>query len=186
MTNIRKSFLNKNLLDDLMDGSFWFGKNENKAEVEKVINTRFANNNVKENFEQVQISFLDMGKEKESKIIIENIQVEKVSKTQEEDVTLEDSNLNNPLGYIKLIMINTNPNELFVNHNITMQYLTINGNKFIKELRLTNQGRELDCYSEGENKSLSIEKISSTQLLLTLEEKSSKLDKFIIINGAII
>lgn len=186
MTNIRKSFLNKNLLDDLMDGSFWFGKDENKAEVKKVINTKFADNNLEENFEQVKISFLDMGKEKESKITIEEVKVEKVTSIQAEDKMSEDLNLNNPLGYIKLIMINTNPNELFVNHNITMQYLTINGNKFIKELRLTNQGRELDCYSEGENKSLTIEKISSTQLLITLEEENGKLDKFIIINGAII
>jgi hypothetical protein len=84
-----------------------------------------------------------------------------------------------------LYMININPDELFIKHKVSMQYLTINGNKFIKEIILTNQGRELDCYSEGENKSLTIEKISSTQALLTLEELDGKTEKMIMINGVI-
>ncbi len=180
MTNIRKSFLNKNLLDDLMDGSFWFGKNENKAE-HRVIKPVYLR--------EEKTSFLDMGKEKLSKEIgeikIGEIFVE--NESVEDDIKyFKNSFSNTPVGYIKLFMVNINPNELFVNHNITMQHLTINGNKFIKELRLTNQGRELDCYSEGENKSLTIEKISTTQLLLTLEENNGNLEKFIIINGAII
>ncbi len=175
MTNIRKSFLNKNIIDSLFDGSFWFGENHNYAKIVKGMNDKFEITN---DLSEVKVSFFDMGGEKNKKEL--EIKIEEVNKD------IENKILNNPVGYIELYMNNINPDELFIKHNISMQYLTINGNKFIKELRLTNQGRELDCYSEGENKSLTIEKISSTQALLTLEENNGKLEKFIVIKGVIV
>lgn len=174
-TNIRNSFLNKNIIDSLFDGSFWFGENHNHAKIVKEMNEKFE---IANELLEVKVSFFDMGGEKNKKEL--EIKIEEVNKD------IESKILNNPVGYIELYMSNINPDELFIRHNISMQYLTINGNKFIKELRLTNQGRELDCYSEGENKSLTIEKISSTQALLTLEELNGNLEKFIIINGVIV
>jgi hypothetical protein len=173
--NIRNSFLNKNLIDDLFDGSFWFGKNHNKAE--PVIIKKQSNISEK--------SFMNIIIESKKEDVAKMVS-EKVIILKEEESKSEERVFNIPTGYIKLYFKDINPNEIFVNHNITMQYLTINGHKFIKELKLTNQGRELDCYSEDENESLTIEKISKTQLLLTLLEKNGNLEKFIIINGVII
>lgn len=187
MSNIRKNFLENNIFKKILNSSFWFeDKDLNVAEKEIIIENSIEDNK-REAYEKKIRDDYEMTLELEKNTKRIDSEIEEINKTKEiyevKDIT---EIISKPNGYIDLYLININVDELFLKHNITLQYLDINGGKYIKEIKLSNQGRELDCFADGENKSLTMEKISSTQLLITLEESSGNVEKIIIINGKII
>ncbi len=177
--SMRKNFLENNVFKKLLNGSFWFeDENLNVAEKEIVVET--SNEEEKREVYEQKIRT-----DYEALLMAEKRLEEKLVEEKE-----DSENINNfterPTGYIDLYLINLTADELFLKHNITLQYLDIKGKKYIKEIRLGNQGRELDCFAEGENRSIAMEKISSTQLVITLEEISGNIEKVIIINGRLV
>ncbi len=96
-----------------------------------------------------------------------------------------DSNIP-PVGYIRLYLEGIDINQLFLKHNITLKYLDLGGKLYIKSFILGQENREIDCYSEGENQSISIKKKNDSQLSVKLLELGGGVQDIAIVNGVII
>ncbi len=152
----------KSFSASLFNGDFWFGDAYlNRAD---------------KNF----LSLTDIVKEIKDKEILEK-----------QSVSLEVfSDDYVPQGYIRLILKDIDVNQIFLKHNMTLKYLEIEKEggkqKYIKSFILGSEGREMDCYSVGENMSLTIEKHNSSILNLKLKEISGREENLSIVNGVII
>lgn len=170
---ISKFRSNKNTLGgfiaSLFDGTFWFGDFDINV-ADKVLTKGEAKiRTIK------TISISELGKNK---------------KVKEIDTLIPDLTPVIPLakgevlhGYIKLTLKNTDVNQIFLKHNITLKYINVSGQMYIKSLVMGNTSSEIDCYSEGENESLTIEKVNDSSLLITLLEKDGQAEVLNVING---
>lgn len=178
--SMRKNFLENNIFKKLLNSSFWLeDKNVNVAEKKVIVEFDYE----KEKREAYENK---MRREYEALLEVERVLDHKLVEEEKESFEVVDNFIETPTGYIDLDLINLTADELFLKHNITLQHLNIDGKKYIKEIKLGNHGRELDCFADGENKSLTMEKISSTQLLITLEEADGNIEKIIVINGKLV
>ena len=180
---------------NLFDADFWFGKEENRAH-KKIINqdmslekkeeTELGGGKLGNNF--LNINFQDLKKNSTLKtkeaLHLENVKKENVSKSIK--INHEPMMSSTPAGYIKLFLENTNTNELFIKHNITLKYIQIENNLFIKSVLLVNDDRELDCFSVGENESLTITKENNSILKLSIRELNGNTDQIMIVNGRVV
>ena len=209
---MRQEKLNKNyikkILTSLFDGSFWFGDDKlNRADKIFVKDYSLNNNNFSKNKRE---NFFDLENTEDStkdRSAIKNRQIEILeSDDLSRGVTISEINIisdisNTPNGYIKLYLKGIDPTSLFAKHNITLKYIEVknedknNNNfkidnnvsqKYIKSFILGNQDREIDCYSMGENESLTMEKHNSSILNVILKEKSGLEERVSIVNGIII
>jgi hypothetical protein len=168
------------------DDEFWFGKEINRAD-KKVIEIKSIDKSMNEN-RLMSIDFKDLKREKRNlePLIEKNLDVNKESDKEYEKDGEDRSKSLIPAGYIKLFLENTNTNELFIKHNITLKYLQVENNMYIKSMLLVNDDRELDCFSLGENHSLTIKKENNSILKLFTQEINGKIDEVIIVNGRVV
>jgi hypothetical protein len=89
-------------------------------------------------------------------------------------------------GWLKLKLININIDELLSKHNITLKYIEVEGEKYIKSFILANDKRELDCFNIGENDLVIFQKESDGILLVRVLEKSGVEVKLYIHKGQIV
>lgn len=118
----------------------------------------------------------------------------RIKEDLEENMSLEEQELKarlsagaiGPHGYVPLEIVDTNVNELFIKHNITLKYITADGKNYIKSILLVSDDRELDCYSLGENILVSIKKLSDSLLSISVFENTGKNEMIHVVNGRVI
>ncbi len=153
---------------EYFDADFWFGKEENRADKKllKIKTEKVIESNVLEKDTRVfsGISFEDLKKDRNPQINKEVF----------------------PTGYIKLNLENIDTNELFIKHNITLKYIQVENNMYVKSILLVNDDRELDCFSVGENHSLTIKKENNSILKMFIQEINGNMDEVMIVNGRVV
>lgn len=188
--NIKKKILSNLNFFLNINSNFWFGDFKENTESEKDISKSMLEIKVK------SLSGVGM----ENKENRENRESENKKESVKEDFksvkNLEESKI--PAGYIKLFLEEIDINQLFLKHNITLKYIEIideelfkntsirKADKYIKSFILGNMDREIDCYSNGENESLTILKQNASIINVTLQEKIGTLEKIIVVNGVVI
>ena len=188
--NIKKKILSNLNFFLNINSNFWFGDFKENTESEKDISKSMLEIKVK------SLSGVGM----ENKENRENRESENKKESVKEDFksvkNLEESKI--PAGYIKLFLEEIDINQLFLKHNITLKYVEIideelfkntsirKADKYIKSFILGNMDREIDCYSNGENESLTILKQNASIINVTLQEKIGTLEKIIVVNGVVI
>jgi hypothetical protein len=160
---------------NFFDTDFWFGKEENKSD-KKILYIKSENETLK-NVLTKNENILESGINNFSGISFQDLKKDRVYENQKEIC---------PNGYIKLNLENIDTNELFIKHNITLKYIQVENNMYIKSILLVNDDKELDCFSVGENHSLKIKKENNSILKLFIQEINGNVDEIMIVNGRVV
>ena len=187
----------KNMWKDLWTGDFWFSDNKVYLAHRTIIKSNNGSNINNKNGNG-HLSFQDFYNSKPSKITPSNNNIKDSDMgsglgSQIQNIFTNDSYYNDidildiiPSGYIKLFLEYIDINQIFIKHNITLTYLDLGGQKYIKSFILGNEAKEVDCYSEGENESLTIKKDNNSIIKIILKEKNGNVSEFSVVNGIVI
>lgn len=172
----------KNKLIKFFSEDFWFqDERENKAE------KRYIEDIKEESLKTINI--LELKKRKNISSNKNEINIERENKSIKDldfkQLTISE-NLENPQGYIKLFLKDITIDQLFLKHNITLKYLNIGNNLFIKSFILGNESKEIDCYNVGENESLTIEKHNNSIINIKLKETLGNEESLSVVNGIVL
>lgn len=181
MKNINKM---KNLLN-IFDADFWFGIEEKKM-LKKTTNKKELKDKDLDKDLRLLKKELEISENNLTHVNFQDLKRKTLIVTDfQKNIPIDTVKLM-PAGYIELYLENTNTDELFAKHNITLKYINIDNSTYIKSVLLVNDDRELDCYSLGENQSLTIKKENTSILRFIIKEKGGKVEEVTVVNGRVL
>ncbi len=167
----------KDFIKDIFDEDFWFGDDKVNKAIKTYSNKDQANNTLQ------NINILEL----KNRIVSKNSEVEYQDKSFSnfKDILIKED-VATPHGYVKLYLNNIDINKLFLKHNITLKYLNIGNELFIKSFILGNENKEIDCFHLGENESITIEKHNNSIIYIKVKETSGQEISLSIVNGIVL